>query len=136
MVCFRNSSTDIQCELHHLGLVLVSDYAPVRWQGGYLTTSKLRGRPPPFKKIQHRILIFHPTALRFNGSNYGRALATVSMAVRILHPHIPRDSSFVFIGQCILTVGTDDRPLADREGVKLLPSHCYPVMGSLLHSTR
>jgi calpain-7 len=31
-------------------------------------------------------------------------------------------------GQCILTVGTDVRPLADRGRVKLLPSHCYPVI--------
>ncbi|KAF8504624.1 hypothetical protein F5888DRAFT_769256 [Russula emetica] len=31
-------------------------------------------------------------------------------------------------GQCILTVGTDDRPVIDRGRVKLLPSHCYPVI--------
>ncbi|KAI9511452.1 hypothetical protein F5148DRAFT_975182, partial [Russula earlei] len=31
-------------------------------------------------------------------------------------------------GQCILTVGTDTRPIADRGRVKFLPSHCYAVI--------
>ncbi|KAI0250079.1 hypothetical protein BJV78DRAFT_620230 [Lactifluus subvellereus] len=31
-------------------------------------------------------------------------------------------------GQCILTVGTDNRRIADRGHVKLLPAHCYAVI--------
>lgn len=31
-------------------------------------------------------------------------------------------------GQCILTVGTDNRPPADRGFVNLLPAHCYAVL--------
>ncbi|KAI9441524.1 hypothetical protein H4582DRAFT_2055412 [Lactarius indigo] len=31
-------------------------------------------------------------------------------------------------GQCILTVGTDNRPPADRGLVNLLPAHCYAVI--------
>ena len=78
---------------------------------------------------------FIPTGLRSNGSKYGHALIVVSMTVRILHLHILPNSNQVLIGQCILTVGTDDRPIAYRGRVKLLPSHCYPVIGPLLPST-
>ena len=56
--------------------------------------------------------------------------------VRILRPHLPRDPSLVLLGQCILTVGTDHRPIADRRRVKLLPAHCYAVIGMHPHFMR
>ena len=55
------------------------------------------------------------------------------MMVRLLPPHLLRGRTQALIGQCILTVGTDDRPIAYRGRVKLLPSHCYAVIGLSLH---
>ena len=55
--------------------------------------------------------------------------------VRILHPHVPHDPSQVPTGQCILTVGTDNRRIPDREHVKFLPAHCYAVIGPFIRAT-
>lgn len=90
MVYFRNSSTDIQCEL-----------LPI-WSWPCLIvppqcTGRVDTRLPRNQEVIYLFFIstiytlFIPIALRFNGSNYGHALAAVSMTVRILHPHMLPD---------------------------------------------
>jgi hypothetical protein len=79
---------------------------------------------------------FISTALHSSGSKHGHGSSVVSVMVRILLPHVPHDPNQVPTGQCILTVGTDNRRIADRGHVKLLPAHCYAVIGPLIRATR
>ena len=50
--------------------------------------------------------------------------------MRQLHPDkLPL--TLYHIGHCVLTVGTDAKTILKIEGVKLLPSHAYAVVGGL-----
>jgi hypothetical protein len=75
---------------------------------------------------------FISTALHSSGSRHGHGSSVVLAMVSILYPNLPRDSSQVLTGQCILTVGTDNRRIADWGHVKLLPAHCYAVIGPVI----
>lgn len=74
----------------------------------------------------------------FPGSNSGtdiHALAGwIPDHLEVKSPSFQREQTWLRLirgfsdGQCILTVGTDNRPPTDRGFVNLLPAHCYAVM--------
>jgi hypothetical protein len=75
---------------------------------------------------------FISTALHSSGNRLGHGSSAISVMVRILHTYLLCNSSQLFIGRCVLTVGTDNRRIADWGHVKLLPAHCYAVIGQFI----
>jgi hypothetical protein len=94
--------------------------------------------PPGSEKVgpssdHHTYALFISAALRFSGSKHGCDLSADLVTVReqrLFHQNMFN----VLSGQCILTVGTDNRPPTDRGFVNLLPAHCYAVMGPFTYA--
>ncbi|KAH9963021.1 hypothetical protein BJV74DRAFT_786999, partial [Russula compacta] len=120
----------------HTFLVL-DDYLPFRPDGSRMCMTS-RGRRDIWPSLVEKAYLKLMGGYDFPGSNSSADIHALTGWIpdylEVKSPWFQREQTWSRIsrgfidGQCILTVGTDHRPIADRWRVKLLPAHCYAVI--------
>ncbi|KAI9465176.1 hypothetical protein BJY52DRAFT_668504 [Lactarius psammicola] len=117
--------------------VLIDDRLPFRPDGCPMCMTS-RGRKDIWPSLVEKAYLKLMGGYDFPGSNSSadiHALAGwIPDYLEVKSPSFQREQTWSRLvrgfsdGKCILTVGTDNRPPADRGLVNLLPAHCYAVI--------
>ncbi|KAH9006279.1 hypothetical protein EDB86DRAFT_3070317 [Lactarius hatsudake] len=120
--------------------VVIDDRLPFR-PDGYPMCMTSRGRKDIWPSLVEKAYLKLMGGYDFPGSNSSTDIqyelfskSSAGIPSVLFYPSFQREQTWSRLfrgfrdGQCILTVGTDNRPPADRGLVNLLPAHCYAVI--------